>query len=50
MHTNRKIAEPIVAITGGEGLEGDHLKAALDMLPMQRMIKPAKNTDARYST
>ena len=39
MRTNRKIAEPMVAITGGEGLEGDYLKAALDMLPMQRMIK-----------
>jgi uncharacterized protein (DUF362 family) len=36
--TGRKIPEPIIAIAGGEGQEGDHLKSALDMLPLDRMI------------
>lgn len=38
MRDGRKIKEPIVAITGGEGYEGDHLRSALSMLPMDRMI------------
>jgi uncharacterized protein (DUF362 family) len=39
MKTQRKVMEPIVAITGGEGYEGDHLQAALDLLPVDQIIK-----------
>lgn len=38
MRTTRKVREPMVAIAGGQGMEGDHLQTALSMLPVDRLI------------
>jgi len=40
MRTERKVREPIVAISGKGGTEGDAMLAALSMLPVDRIISP----------
>lgn len=38
MKTARKVTEPIVAIAGGSGSESDHVRDALNMLPIDKII------------